>query len=379
MDAKPKIGLVTGITIFAGGAPILESPVKLVHVLEPLSDEITWVATNSRQIMDNHPEKVKPINIDSAIGGRLFFTKSLRYLWHQIKIALKIIKLREVKIVIFSHGSDLFALPILVARFLGKKVALRSSGRPSITVKRGSPKPSKYKVILLRAIEGLTYLLVNKIFIESQNMVKLYNLNKFQAKIYDGSSYTDTSLFKKTKELANRTYHIGYVGRFSEEKGVLEFAQSLPLILKDKQAKVIMIGDGDLSGEVKQILVNNNIQDKVKLAGWIENKELSSYLNNIRILVVPSYREGVPNIVLEAMACGTPVLATGVGGTPDLVKDGETGFIMEENSPQCIAKNVIKALNYPRLKQISENALALIEKKYTYEAAVERYSAILAD
>ena len=77
------------------------------------------------------------------------------------------------------------------------------------------------------------------------------------------------------------------------------------------------------------------------------------------------------------MACGTPVLATSVGGVPDLIKDGETGFIMEDNSPKCIAENVTRALKYPNLEDIVKNARKLIEKEYTYEAAVERYRRIL--
>jgi len=97
----------------------------------------------------------------------------------------------------------------------------------------------------------------------------------------------------------------------------------------------------------------------------------------MKLLVVPSYVEGLPNIVLESMACGTPVLATPVGGIPDVIRDRETGFIMEDNSPECIAKNVERALNHPALEQITINARALIEKEYSYEASVERYRNML--
>ena len=77
------------------------------------------------------------------------------------------------------------------------------------------------------------------------------------------------------------------------------------------------------------------------------------------------------------MGCGTPVLATSVGGVPDLIKDGETGFIMKDNSPECIAENVIRALEHPNLDEIVKNARALVEREFTYEAAVERYRKIL--
>ncbi|MBT9132838.1 MAG: N-acetyl-alpha-D-glucosaminyl L-malate synthase [Syntrophomonadaceae bacterium] len=77
------------------------------------------------------------------------------------------------------------------------------------------------------------------------------------------------------------------------------------------------------------------------------------------------------------MVFGTPVLATPVGAIPDVIKDSETGFIMENNSPECIARNIIRALNHPNLKEITKNARALVEREFTYEKAVERYRNIL--
>jgi len=95
------------------------------------------------------------------------------------------------------------------------------------------------------------------------------------------------------------------------------------------------------------------------------------------LLALPTqHAEGLPTVILEAMACGTPVLATPVGGIPDVIKDGETGFIMENNSPECIAKNIVRVLEYPDLNKVTKNARKLIEEKYTYKAAVERYRRI---
>jgi glycosyltransferase involved in cell wall biosynthesis len=83
--------------------------------------------------------------------------------------------------------------------------------------------------------------------------------------------------------------------------------------------------------------------------------------------------------MLEAMACGTPVLATPVGAVPDVIVDGKTGFIMENNSPECIAENVMRALEHPDLEGVAQRARALVEREYTFERAVERWKSILEE
>ena len=98
-----------------------------------------------------------------------------------------------------------------------------------------------------------------------------------------------------------------------------------------------------------------------------------------RLLVLPSYTEGLPNIMLEAMACGTPVLATPVGAIPDVIIDGKTGFIMENNSPECIAENVVRALNSPDLERIAEDGRRFVEENFSFEKTVENWKRILQD
>jgi glycosyltransferase involved in cell wall biosynthesis len=182
------------------------------------------------------------------------------------------------------------------------------------------------------------------------------------------------------KDLKDRKYLIGYIGRLSEGKGMLNFVKALPLIFKGwADSELLIGGDGPLFDEIKDELKNNGLYTQVKLTGWIPYDEIPDYLNEIELLVFPSYSEGLPNIVSEAMACGAVVVATPAGAIPDVIKDGESGFIMENNSPECIAKNVIRALEYPHLDKIVKNARKLIEKEYIYEVAVERYRKILKD
>jgi glycosyltransferase involved in cell wall biosynthesis len=107
--------------------------------------------------------------------------------------------------------------------------------------------------------------------------------------------------------------------------------------------------------------------------------ELPEYLNEMQLMVLPSLTEGLPTVAIEAMACGAPVLATAVGGVPELIEDGETGFILEDNKPQTIARGIIRALGCKNLDDMVRQAHRLIEKEYTLEAAIERFRELLAD
>jgi glycosyltransferase involved in cell wall biosynthesis len=131
--------------------------------------------------------------------------------------------------------------------------------------------------------------------------------------------------------------------------------------------------------EVREHLAKYNLNNKVTFAGWIPHEKLQDSLNELKLLVVPSYTEGLPNIMLEAMACGTPVLATPVGGVPDVIEEGETGFLLEDNSPQAIAHGVSKVLHHAHLAQVALNARRLIEEKFEFDASVERFRKILND
>jgi glycosyltransferase involved in cell wall biosynthesis len=232
---------------------------------------------------------------------------------------------------------------------------------------------------ITKFLEIINYIFSNRIIVYSTNLIKEWSIEKYKNKIYIAHEhFIDFDKFKIKKNLDERENVVGYIGRLSEEKGVLNFIKAIPEIIeKENEIEFLVGGDGQLRDKIERYLEEKDLNDKVELKGWIPHDELPNYLNELKLLVLPSYTEGLPNSMLEAMACGTPVLATPVGAIPDVIRDGETGFIMENNSPECIAENVIRALNDSNLDIIVKNARELVEKDFTYEAAVERYRTIL--
>ena len=224
--------------------------------------------------------------------------------------------------------------------------------------------------------------LVNKIIVESPNVSQFFGIHtRYKKKVVDrGHLFFDAPLFKPWKRYSEREKIVGYVGVLMHVKGVMNLIRAVPIVLQHiHDVNFIVIGEGDLKGRVEGLVKDADLYKYVTMTGWISYRELPPFLNKRKLLVLPSYTEGLPSIIIEAMACGTPVLATPVGGIPDIIKDGETGFIMENNSPECIAENIVRALEHPMLEEIVKNARLLVEREFTYEATLERYRKIVEE
>jgi glycosyltransferase involved in cell wall biosynthesis len=302
------------------------------------------------------------------------------YILAQFKTSANLIRIsKRIDIIIFFSSGGTLVIPTLSAFLLKKKIVVVILGStPKMTEKKYSKmlygRGRLILSIITKILEKISFTLSDQIAVESKSVIYSAELNKYRNKIsINGAMYMDTDIFRIKKELNDKRNLIGYISRLSPEKGVINFAKAIPLILKERDDLEFLIGgDGSLFDEIKNELKNSGSYDKVEFTGWIPHDELPKYLNELKLIILPSYSEGLPAIVQEGMACGTPVLATPVGAIPDVIKDGETGFIIENNSPECIAENVVRALEHPNLDEIVKNARKLIEEEYTYEAMVRK-------
>jgi len=123
------------------------------------------------------------------------------------------------------------------------------------------------------------------------------------------------------------------VGHLVELKGVHIVIKALA---KVSGVTLLVAGSGPQEGRLRRLADRLAVSDRVRFLGEIPHDELDEYYNAADALMLASSREGMPNVVLEALACGTPVIATCVGGTPELVSSPDAGELMQERTPDAL-------------------------------------------
>lgn len=282
---------------------------------------------------------------------------------------------RELNTAVFISPAP---LPMLLARMLGAQIIRYQAGSYSKQA-FGNPKNIVQR-LLVTIFEEVPSMISNRIVIESPNSFFFQNLNDYMSKIMVGGMFVDTDTFYPRVELKNRESRIGYVGVVDKNKGLNNLLSALVLLrefLESRDVRVVIAGDGPLLPFIRDFAQKSELNARVSFPGWIPHNTVPDYLNTLSLLVLPSRSEGLPNIVLEAMASGTPVLSTPVGAVPDLVIDGRSGFIMKNTSPECIASNIKRVLEFGDLEIIAQNARVIVEERHGFINAVKRWKEIL--
>lgn len=216
--------------------------------------------------------------------------------------------------------------------------------------------------------------LIDEIIVEGESVVKHNKLEAYRDKIHVCPQYVSIEKYRKIIDFDCRKKMIGYISSLNWRKGSMEYAYAVKKLCSQfEDLHFIIVGDGPLKNDIRKELNEYCSSGRVSLYDNLSDDELIGVYNNLCLYVLPSRSEGLPNAILESMACGTPVLATPVGAIPDVIIDCYSGFLMEEVSPDCICKNVIRSLNYDNLNEISQNGMKIIQCDYTYSKTCERY------
>lgn len=152
--------------------------------------------------------------------------------------------------------------------------------------------------------------------------------------------------FRRKLGLDLNTKYLLYVGRLSEEKGARYLVKAVSLLAASKQEyfRVIIAGNGDQYEVVNDIIKKNKLEGQVTMLGEVPHIQVPELMRACDIFCLASLREGMPNAVLEAQACGMPVIATNVGGLPDMITE-ENGILVTPGNTEELAKGILLAMN----------------------------------
>jgi len=167
-----------------------------------------------------------------------------------------------------------------------------------------------------------------------------------------------------------------FVGRLSEVKRVeLVIRLTQKLIREGWPIKTIIVGDGYCRKRYEKMA--STIRDRIIFTGWVSRKALVVFYAIADIILLPSFSEGLPNVLLEAAAAGKPAVATRINGTPDIIVHGKTGFLFDRsdfNSFYRFTKLILS--NRDLQEELGRNALKHVKEKFSWEKVVEKYESL---
>jgi colanic acid/amylovoran biosynthesis glycosyltransferase len=135
------------------------------------------------------------------------------------------------------------------------------------------------------------------------------------------------------------------VARLSEQKGHLLLVEAAARLAADGTPfEVVLVGDGPLRAQVEELIRRHHLEDRVRLAGWMSSEQVRAAIEGSRALLLPSFAEGLPVVVMEALALGRPVITTAIAGIPELVESGVTGWLVPAGSVEALVAAMRAAL-----------------------------------
>jgi glycosyltransferase involved in cell wall biosynthesis len=190
-------------------------------------------------------------------------------------------------------------------------------------------------------------------WIKNKNKVVIYNvfdvekIRRMQGKVE----------LRRILNLKNDYFYIVFVGSLVSRKGVNLLIESFIKVANPK-LKLLIVGTGPLEENLKKISAND---ERIEFLGYRENA--IEYIKASDLLILPSFSEGIPNVIIEALACETPVIATDVDGIPEIIKHKKSGLLIKPCSVEEIKKSIEYAvINYQEMISFAQEGRKIVEK-----------------
>ena len=171
-----------------------------------------------------------------------------------------------------------------------------------------------------------------------------------------------------------------FLGAINEMKGCYDIVDiAVNLKKKIPDVKFIIAGAGE-EQQVAEKASNIGVSENIEFPGWVRDKEKDSLLKSCDLFLLPSYTEGMPMSILDAMGYGLPIVSTNVGGIPKIVKNGKNGYCCEPGDISNMSECIISMLSSKdTLESMSKRSLDIIKEKYSFEEHLKKLESLYND
>lgn len=288
------------------------------------------------------------------------------YIGEEIESFFKILKVlkKEKPDVFHINSSKMGGLGGLAARLSGvKKIIFTAHGWAF-----NEPRPGWQK-ILIKFLAWITVLISHKTICVSKKTRKQIAHWPFAEKklfvVYNGISKFDLT------ERTESKFTVGTTGELHKIKGHDILLQAWQKFIRGRDAKLVIINDGEERENLVNMAKNLGISDSVSFKGFIDNAR--SFLSNFDIFVFPSRSENLPYSILEAGLAGLPVIASAVGGIPEIIESGSNGILVPPENVEILLSSLILFNDNPRMRdRLGANLKASIQENFSFEKMVEK-------
>ncbi|MCI0463519.1 MAG: glycosyltransferase [Gemmataceae bacterium] len=191
----------------------------------------------------------------------------------------------------------------------------------------------------------------------------------------DAFAHPDPAARKELDALFGRPPHriVGAAGRLSPEKGFDQLIDAVALVTRTApDVGFVLFGDGPLREALARRIVESGLAGRFVLAGF--RADVGRFLPHLDVGVLSSFTEGLPVILLETMAAGVPVVSTAVGGTPEVIEDGVSGYLVPPGSPEALAQRILDMLADEAMRlEMGQRGQQRVRAEFTFAAQSVQY------
>jgi glycosyltransferase involved in cell wall biosynthesis len=156
-------------------------------------------------------------------------------------------------------------------------------------------------------------------------------------------------------------------------KGIQDIVETMPQVLEQAPCVHYLLAGGDNVQVFEERCCELNIADRVSFLGWIPEEKKWEMYERADILLLPSYNEGLPYVIVEALAAGLPIVASNVGGIPEVISDGENGFIITPGDRQALAERIVELAVAPDVRSsMTQRNRDKAQREYSLDVALRR-------